>query len=115
MISPVLSNKIFNKINRLLLIDSDDKIFLPIIDNAIDLENLLKFYPNKLIISLPNYAIYSKILRHKSIAENVSKREIEINIDFFGISGKIHPKDITKTIIFFPNNTCKRSYQFCSK
>lgn len=104
MISPVLSTKIFNKIKRIFPVNSNEKIFLPIIDNPIDLENFLKFYPNKLIISLPNYAIYSKILKYKYIAENVLKKKIEINIDFFGLSRKIHPKDITKTIIFFPNN-----------
>jgi 16S rRNA (guanine1207-N2)-methyltransferase len=99
----VLSDKIFNKIKRIFPVNSEEKLYLPIIDNLIDLENFLKFYPNELIISLPNYEIHSKVLKHKYIADYIIKKKIDIKVDFFGISSKIHLRDVTKTIVFIPN------------
>ena len=104
MISLVLSRKIFNKIKNIFPIGTTDKIFLPIINNPLNLEYFLKFFPNKLVISIPNYSIYSQILKNQFFTEEIIKNRIEINMDFFGVFHRIDQLDFTKIVIFFPNN-----------
>ena len=87
MISPILSTKTLKKIKNLFPIEPNNKIYLPIIYNPINLENLLKFFSNKIVVSIPNYTVYSNILKNQFIAKEVQKNKIEFNMDFFGVLG----------------------------
>ncbi|MFX1375523.1 MAG: class I SAM-dependent methyltransferase [Promethearchaeota archaeon] len=104
MISPVLSNKTLKRIKKIFPIDPAGKIFLPIIINPINIENLLKFFSNKFIASIPNYVSYSRLLENQFIAKELSKNNIEFKIHFFGISSTSKFEKITGTIIIFPIN-----------
>ena len=103
MISPVLPRKIFNKIKNIFPIGTTDKIFLPIINNPLNLEYFLKFFPNHLVVSIPNYSIYSQISKNQFLTKEIIKNRIEINMDFFGVFHTIDRLDFTKIIIFFPH------------
>lgn len=104
MISPILSTKTLKKIKNLFPIEPNNKIYLPIIYNPINLENLLNFFSNKIVVSIPNYTVYSNILKNQFIAKEVQKNKIEFNMDFFGVSSKISLENITRIIVIFPSN-----------
>jgi 16S rRNA (guanine1207-N2)-methyltransferase len=104
MISPRLTNKTLNKIKKLFSINPNDKIYLPIINNPSNLEIFIKFFSNKFVVSIPNYTVYSSILKNQFLARQFLKRKIEFNMDFFGVSSKIPLEKVSKAIIFFPSN-----------
>jgi len=104
LISPVLSNKTLIRIKKLFPFEPKGKIFLPIISNPINLENLLKLFSNNIVASIPNYALYSRILENQFIAKEFSKNNIEFKMDFFGVSSTNEFGNLAGAIIIFPIN-----------
>ncbi|MFX1488721.1 MAG: class I SAM-dependent methyltransferase [Promethearchaeota archaeon] len=104
MISPILSSKTWNKIRKKFPIEPEDKIFFPLINDPVNLAAFLKLFPNRIIASIPNYTVNTNILQNQFLVNKIVKNQIEINMDFFGLSHEKLQHDVTKIIIIFPSN-----------
>ncbi|MFW9864587.1 MAG: class I SAM-dependent methyltransferase [Candidatus Thorarchaeota archaeon] len=104
MISPILSSKTWNKIRKKFPIEPDDKVFFPLINDPLNLESFLKLFPNRIIASIPNYTVNTSILQNQFLVKKMVENQIEINMDFFGLSHEKLQQDVTKIIITFPSN-----------
>ncbi|MBY8991772.1 MAG: methyltransferase [Candidatus Lokiarchaeota archaeon] len=104
MISPTLSKKTLYKIRKLLPIEPNSKLFLPIIINPRNLENFLTLFPNQIVVSLPNYTVYSNCSKNQLVAKELLNNKIEFNMDFFGLISKPPLENIEGIIIILPIN-----------
>ena len=104
MISPTLSKKTLIKIRKLFPIEPNSKLFLPIIINPRNLENFLTLFPNQIIVSLPNYTVYSNCSKNQLVAKELLNNKIEFTMDFFGLISKPSLENIEGTIIILPIN-----------
>ncbi|MFX1525182.1 MAG: methyltransferase [Promethearchaeota archaeon] len=104
MTNALFTTKTLKKIKRIFPIHPTDKIFLPIISNVQNLEKFLSFFPNRIYVSVPSFRIHSNILDNQIILSKISEGNIQINVDFFGLTSKSSDESITKILVFFPNS-----------
>ena len=96
--------KTFKKLFRLLTIDSNSVIFIPIFDSCFLIEYICEYYSdNKIIIALKDYSYYRFITKNSKIKQLITKKNNRIYYDFFGLKSIANfGTHNIKTIIYLP-------------